>query len=111
MALRMINVGFGNAVAAWRVVAVVASDSAPVRRLIEAAERDRRLIDATKGRKTRSVLITDSNHVLTSHLTCQKLAMKVNETGFPEEAESAEEAGPERASKTGRTPAGAGGAR
>jgi len=89
MALQMVNVGFGNAVAAWRVVAVVASDSAPVRRLIEAAEKDRRLIDATKGRKTRSVVITDSNHVLTSHLTCQKLATKVNGGGLAEEAGSA----------------------
>jgi len=89
MALQMVNVGFGNAVASWRVVAVVAADSAPVRRLIEAADKERRLIDATKGRKTRSVVITDSNHVLTSHLTCQKLAAKVTGGGLAEEPENA----------------------
>jgi regulator of extracellular matrix RemA (YlzA/DUF370 family) len=101
MARQMVNVGFGNAVAAWRVVAVVAADSAPVRRLIEAAEKDRRLVDATKGRKTRSVVITDSNHVLTSHLTCQKLAAKVGGVSLPEEPETPEGSGSGRAASTG----------
>ena len=73
----MVNVGFGNTVVAARVVAVVAADSAPVKRLIEAAAKENRLVDATKGRKTRSVLVTDSHHVVASHLTCQKLAHKI----------------------------------
>jgi len=83
--MEMVNVGFGNAVASSRVVAVVAADSAPVRRLIEAADQDHRLVDATKGRKTRSVVVTDSNHVLISHLTCQKLARKVAGGSLPTE--------------------------
>lgn len=86
--MEMVNLGFGNAVAAGRVVAVIGADSAPVRRLLAAAEKANRLVDATKGRKTRSVIVTDSNHVLTSHLTCHKLARKLGAGAF----EVAEEA-------------------
>ena len=68
MALDVINIGFGNVVIAHRVVAVVRADSAPSRRMIEAAANTIRLVDATSGRRTRSLIITDSNHVLLSHM-------------------------------------------
>jgi regulator of extracellular matrix RemA (YlzA/DUF370 family) len=84
--LEMLNLGFGNAVAAGRVVAIVATDSAPVRRLIDAAAEQHRLIDATKGRKTRAVIVTDSNHVVTSHLTCQKLMHRFGDEALEEDA-------------------------
>ena len=63
---RLINLGFGNFVLASRVVAVVNPASSPMRRLREDAKSEGRLVDATQGRKTRSILITDSNHVILS---------------------------------------------
>jgi len=68
MALEVVNIGFGNVVIADRVVAVVRADSAPSRRMIEAAGHSDRLVDATSGRRTRSLIVTDSNHVLLSHM-------------------------------------------
>jgi regulator of extracellular matrix RemA (YlzA/DUF370 family) len=63
----MINIGFGNCLAAHRVVAVARADSSPLKRLVENASAENRLIDATSGRKTRSVVVTDSHHVILSH--------------------------------------------
>ena len=68
MALKLLNVGFDNAVAVQRVVAVVGADTSPIKRLREAALRHRKLVDATNGRRTRSVIITDSDHVVLSSL-------------------------------------------
>jgi regulator of extracellular matrix RemA (YlzA/DUF370 family) len=65
-ALRMLNVGYGNVVVASRVVAIVAAQSAPMRRLRDWAEGAGKLIDATQGRRTRSILVTDSGHVVLS---------------------------------------------
>ncbi len=67
MPIEMINIGFGNCLAASRVVAVARADSSPLKRLVENASAENRLIDATSGRKTRSVVITDSHHVILSH--------------------------------------------
>jgi regulator of extracellular matrix RemA (YlzA/DUF370 family) len=63
----MVNIGFGNSVAVHRVVAVARADSSPLKRLVETAAAENRLVDATSGRKTRSIVITDSHHVLLSH--------------------------------------------
>ena len=67
MSIQMINIGFGNSVATARVVAVARADSSPVKRLMDHAAEEHRLVDATSGRKTRSVLVLDSNHVVLSH--------------------------------------------
>jgi len=67
MPIEMINIGFGNAVAVARVVVVARADSSPLRRLIDNAAGENRLIDATSGRKTRSIVVTDSHHVILSH--------------------------------------------
>lgn len=67
MSIEMINIGFGNNVAVSRVVAVAKAGSSPLKRLIENASAENRLIDATSGRKTRSIIVTDSYHVLLSH--------------------------------------------
>ena len=61
--MRLINVGFGNIVAAGRIVAVVSPESAPIKRIIAEARDRSMLIDATWGRRTRAVIVTDSDHV------------------------------------------------
>ncbi|MCJ7646756.1 DUF370 domain-containing protein [bacterium] len=68
MVVRLINIGFNNIVIDQRIIAVVNPDSSPVKRLIEVAKERGSLIDATCGRRTRSVVITDSNHVILSAL-------------------------------------------
>jgi hypothetical protein len=65
-ALRMLNVGYGNVVVASRVIAIVSPQSAPMKRLRDWAEGEGKLIDATQGRRTRSILVTDSGHVVLS---------------------------------------------
>ena len=75
--MQLINIGFGNMVAAQRLVAVVSPDSAPVKRLIQESRDRGMLIDATYGRKTASVLIMDSDHVILSALSTEKLAPRL----------------------------------
>ncbi len=65
-ALRMLNIGYGNVVAALRVVGVVSPQSAPMKRLREQAEKRGKLVDATQGRRTRSILVLDTDHVVLS---------------------------------------------
>jgi regulator of extracellular matrix RemA (YlzA/DUF370 family) len=65
-ALRMLNIGYGNVVAGGRVVAIVSPQSAPMKRLRDWAEGEGKLIDATQGRRTRSILVLDSGHVALS---------------------------------------------
>ncbi len=71
---RLINIGFGNIVAANRIVAIVAPDSAPIKRIIQEARDKGALIDATYGRRTRAVVITDSGHVLLSAVQPETVA-------------------------------------
>ena len=94
MPVEMVNVGFGNAVASGRVVAVVRADASPSRRMIEAALAQDRLVDATAGRRTRSIIITDSNHVLLSHLQPSTVASKIS--GSPMDADAT---GPEEVAR------------
>ena len=77
--MKLINIGFGSLVAANRVLAIVAPDSAPIKRVIQEARDRAMLIDASYGRKTRSVILMDTDHVILSALTPQALA------GLPEE--------------------------
>jgi regulator of extracellular matrix RemA (YlzA/DUF370 family) len=74
---RLINIGFGNTVLSSRLVAVVMPSSAPSKRLREEAKEAQRLIDATHGRKTRSIIITDSNHVILSAVHAETLALRL----------------------------------
>lgn len=62
--MQLVNIGFGNFVSAGRIIAIVAPESAPIKRLIQDARDNFKLIDATYGRKKRAVIITDSGHVL-----------------------------------------------
>jgi regulator of extracellular matrix RemA (YlzA/DUF370 family) len=72
----MINVGFGNAVLAGRVLAVVNPKSSPMKKLREEAKEQRRLIDVTEGRRTRSIIILDSNHVVLSSVQPETITLR-----------------------------------
>lgn len=72
----LLNVGFGNTVVAERVVAIVTPNSAPMKRLKDDAKQENRLVDATHGRKTRSIIVTDSNHVVLSAIQAETLAQR-----------------------------------
>ena len=75
--MTLVNVGFDNSVAAERVIAVVAADPSPIKRLRDAASRHQKLIDATNGRRTRTVIITDSDHVVLSSLQPETIAQRL----------------------------------
>lgn len=72
----LINIGFGNVVSAARVIAVVAPGSSPIKRLREEAGGRGKLIDATQGRKTRAIIITDSDHVILSALQAETITQR-----------------------------------
>lgn len=74
---KLISVGYGNFVIAGRVVSIVNPASAPMRRLREDARQGGRLVDATQGRKTRSIIITDSNHVVLSAVLAETLVQRL----------------------------------
>lgn len=71
---KLIHIGFGNVVAAHRIVAIVSPDSAPIKRIIQEARENGSLIDATYGRRTRAVVITDSGHVVLSAVQPETVA-------------------------------------
>jgi extracellular matrix regulatory protein A len=71
-----INIGYGNMVMSTKVVAVLSPDSAPMRRLREEAKERKMLIDATEGRKTRAIIITDSDHVILSAVQVETLMQR-----------------------------------
>jgi regulator of extracellular matrix RemA (YlzA/DUF370 family) len=79
----MINLGFGNFVPAERVVAVINPDSSPMRRLRGEARDSQRLVDATQGRRTKAIVVTDSNHVILSSVTAETLAQRYNAARLP----------------------------
>jgi hypothetical protein len=74
---KLLNVGFGNVVVAMRVVAIVSPNSAPMRRLKDHAKDLGKLIDASQGRKTRSIIVTDSDHVILSGIQPDTLAHRL----------------------------------
>ncbi len=73
----LLNVGFGNVVAAERVVAVVTPGSAPVKRLKDHAKETGKLVDATQGRRTRAVIVTDSDHVILSAVAAETITQRL----------------------------------
>ena len=75
--MKFISIEYGNSVAVERIVALVSPESAPVKRLIQDAKEMGRTIDVSCGRKTRSVIITDSEHVILSALTTEKIALRL----------------------------------
>ena len=77
MAITLVNIGFGNVVVVERIVAVVHPGSSPARRLKEDAREGGRLVDATQGRRTRSIIVTDSNHVILSAVQGETIAQRL----------------------------------
>jgi len=91
--LKLINIGFGNMLNADRLLAVLSPDSAPIKRIIQESKERGRLIDASHGRRTRAVLIMDSDHVVLSYLQPETIAsrLKSAESEIDVEVESADE--------------------
>ena len=85
MAISLINIGFGNIVSANRLVAIVSPDSAPIKRIIQDARDRGTLIDATYGRRTRAVIITDSDHVILSAVQPETVANRLVDDDEDEE--------------------------
>ena len=75
--MKFINIGFGNMVSAGRIVAITCPDSAPVKRLVQDARDDGRVIDGSCGRRTRSVIITDSDHVILSAIQTETITNRL----------------------------------
>ncbi len=73
----MLSIGFGNVVSADRIIAIISPCSAPIKRLKDEARDEKRLIDVTHGRKTRSVLIMDSNHVILSAILTETISQRI----------------------------------
>ena len=76
---KLINIGFGNVVLSERVVAIVAPSSAPMKRLKEEARERGKLVDATQGRRTRAIIITDSDHVILSAVQAETITQRFTE--------------------------------
>ena len=77
--MKLINIGFGNMVSASRLVAVVSPDSAPIKRIVSEAKENGTLIDATHGRRTRAVLITDCCQIILTYLQSETVANRIND--------------------------------
>ena len=76
--MQLINIGFGNIVAANRVIAIVSPESAPIKRIVQDAKENGNAVDATCGRRTRAVLIMDSGHIILSSIQPETMAQRVN---------------------------------
>ena len=77
MAIKLVNIGFGNVVNADRIIAVISPDSAPVKRMVTDARASGKLVDATYGRRTRAVIIADSDHVILSAVQPETVAHRM----------------------------------
>ena len=85
--MKLINIGFGNMVSANRLVAIVSPESAPIKRVIQDARESGTLIDATYGRRTRAVIITDSDHIILSAVQPETVANRIVDYEEDEELE------------------------
>ena len=86
--MELLNLGYGNLVVRSRVVAIVSPQSAPMRRLREEAAGRGKLVDATQGRRTRSIIVTDSDHVILSAVNPETIAARLVQDGAADVAES-----------------------
>jgi regulator of extracellular matrix RemA (YlzA/DUF370 family) len=90
----LVNIGFGNVVSAARVIAIVTPGSSPMKRLREEAKKRGKLVDATEGRRTRSIIITDSDHIILSALQAETITQRFvegKEEGAPRNHKSSED--------------------
>ena len=89
--MKFINIGFGNMVAVERIVAIASPDSAPIKRLVQDAKDGGRTIDVSCGRRTRAVIITDSEHVILSAIQAETIANRMDDTDIVEDEDGEEE--------------------
>ncbi len=93
MEKKLLNIGFGNTVVAERVVAIVSPNSSPMKRLKDDARKERHLVDATQGRRTRAIIIMDSNHIVLSAIQFETIAQRFKdlkkEKAIPNDASDA----------------------
>ncbi len=89
--MKLVNIGFGNMVCAGRIVAIVSPESAPIKRIVQDAKERGTLIDATHGRRTRAVIITDSDHIILTYLQSETVSNKMLNDFEAEEEEDEDE--------------------
>lgn len=89
--MRLINIGFGNMVSANRMIAIVSPESAPIKRIIQDAKERGTLIDATHGRRTRAVIITDSDHIILTYLQSETVANRITDENAVADEENYDE--------------------
>lgn len=89
--MKLVNIGFGNMVSAGRMIAIVSPESAPIKRIIQDAKEKGTLIDATHGRRTRAVIITDSDHIILTYLYAETLANRVIDDGSMDDEDEEDE--------------------
>jgi len=85
VALQLINIGFGNVVSANRIISIVSPESAPIKRMVQVARDNDQLIDATYGRRTRAVIITDSPYIILSAVQPETVGQRVNNDDISED--------------------------
>ncbi len=89
--MKLVNIGFGNMVAANRMIAIVSPESAPIKRIIQDAKERGTLIDATHGRRTRAVIITDSDHIILTYLQSETVANRIDDENAMDDEEEEDE--------------------
>ncbi|MBQ0083483.1 MAG: DUF370 domain-containing protein [Clostridiales bacterium] len=89
--MKLVNIGFGNMVAANRMVAIVSPESAPIKRIVQEAKEKGTLIDATHGRRTRAVIITDSDLIILTYLQTETVANKLSDEEMEENEDEEDE--------------------
>ena len=89
--MKFINIGFGNMVSAGRIIAIAGPDSAPIKRLVQDAKEDDRVIDVSCGRRTRAVIITDSDHVILSAIQAETITNRLANDDTSDDEEETEE--------------------
>ena len=88
--MKFINIGFGNMVSAGRIITIASPDSAPIKRLVQDAKEENRVIDVSCGRRTRSVIITDSDHVILSAIQAETITNRLASDVADDESEDEE---------------------
>lgn len=90
--MKLVNIGFGNMVSANRMVAIVSPESAPIKRIVQDAKERGVLIDATHGRRTRAVIITDSDHIILTYLQSETVANRIdNDSDYEDDEDTDDE--------------------
>ena len=89
--MKLVNIGFGNLISANRIITVVSPEAAPIKRIIQEAKEKGNLVDATHGRRTRAVIITDSDHVVLTYLQAETLSNRLADVSIEDETDADDE--------------------